>query len=343
MRSITTQQRNDIISKLQSGLSVREVAEQIQVGRTTVNKVSKEFLNDRNKSKGGRPRKLTEADKRYCVHKVTRGRKDNAVQVKNEMIQDIGVNVSAQTVRRALQSRGMGSLPKEKKPALKEKNRIARLKWAKKYKDWTIDDWRRCIFSDETKINRYNSDGRVWSWIRDGESIQRRHISETVKHGGGSLMIWSCISCVGVGYVCKIDTYMDKDLYLHILKDELAKTVTYIRRNSQYKTSQLIFQHDNDSKHTSGIVNDYLGKRHYQVLDWPSQSPDLNPIEHMWALVKRRMNEYDTPPKGMEETWERVKEIWYKKITTQECLNVIDSMPRRIKACINAKGLWTKY
>jgi hypothetical protein len=59
-------------------------------------------------------------------------------------------------------------------------------------------------------------------------------------------------------------------------------------------------------------------------MDWPSQSPDLNPIEHMWALVKRRLNDYDTPPSDMQELFERATDVWYHKITKEECLNVID-------------------
>jgi transposase len=78
-------------------------------------------------------------------------------------------------------------------------------------------------------------------------------------------------------------------------------------------------------------------------MDWPSQSPDLNPIEHMWALVKRRLNDYDTPPSSMQELFERVTDVWYYKITKEECLNVIDSMPLRCEAVIKAKGRWTDY
>ena len=79
------------------------------------------------------------------------------------------------------------------------------------------------------------------------------------------------------------------------------------------------------------------------VLQWPAQSPDLNPIEHLWVKVKRELNKYDTPPNGLNELWERVEYIWNEKITKNDCLVLIESMPRRIKAVLKAKGYWTKY
>ena len=54
-------------------------------------------------------------------------------------------------------------------------------------------------------------------------------------------------------------------------------------------------------------------------MPWPAQSPDLNPIENMWRLLKIRLNEYDTAPKGMNDIWDRTQEIWYDKITAGEC------------------------
>lgn len=69
----------------------------------------------------------------------------------------------------------------------------------------------------------------------------------------------------------------------------------------------------------------------------------MNPIEHMWALLKRKLNEYESPPKGVQELYERVVDIWYNQITREDCLKVIDSMPDRIQAVIKAKGYWTKY
>jgi transposase len=57
------------------------------------------------------------------------------------------------------------------------------------------------------------------------------------------------------------------------------------------------------------LVQEYLKNQEYQVLEWPPQSPDLNPIENMWRLLKIRLNEYDTPPKGMQELYERVTNV----------------------------------
>ena len=109
------------------------------------------------------------------------------------------------------------------------------------------------------------------------------------------------------------------------------------------KRCDVIFQHDNDPKHTSKETMQTLSKLGLEVMQWPSQSPDLNPIEHIWALLKRRLvTNYDCPPSGMVELWRRVEETW-NSITKEDCLKVIDSMPDRIRAVIDAKGGYTKY
>ena len=78
------------------------------------------------------------------------------------------------------------------------------------------------------------------------------------------------------------------------------------------------------------------------LLDWPAQSPDLDPIEHLWDYAKKRLKEYLTPPKGVWKIWKRVEEVW-NNIPPEVCQNLIESMPRRLEAVIKAKGGNTKY
>ena len=90
-----------------------------------------------------------------------------------------------------------------------------------------MDDWKRVIWSDETKINCLGSDGHKWAWKKAGEGLSNRLVKETVKFDGGSVMMWGCIMWQGVGFATKIDGRMDGDLYLQILKDELQQTLEY--------------------------------------------------------------------------------------------------------------------
>jgi hypothetical protein len=78
------------------------------------------------------------------------------------------------------------------------------------------------------------------------------------------------------------------------------------------------------------------------VLSWQAQSPDLNPTEHLWELLKRMLSAYQDPPNGLFQLWVRVAEEWVK-IAKEEYQKLIESMPRRVAAVIKAKGGNIKY
>ena len=243
------------------------------------------------------------------------------------------------SVTRCLHDVGLKSHEKQVKPKLSQANIKNRLDFANKCKDWTVEGWKKVIWSDETKINRFCSDGRSWYWAHEGTSLQPHHVKQTIKHDGGSIMIWGCMTTQGPGFMCKIDGKMDQHLYKTILEDELAQKIDFYGLNPR----EVIFQHDNCPIHKAKTAAEYLQNREYQVLEQPAQSPDLNPVENLWSKVKREFNKYEPPPNGMIEFWARIQETWGQKITVNDCMVLIESISRSIEAVRKAKGWWAKY
>ena len=151
-------------------------------------------------------------------------------------------------------------------------------------------------------------------------------------------MIWGCMGMQGVGYSCHIEGSMTTDLYLGILEDELLKTLKYYK----IKRKDIIFQQDNASIHTSPRVTKWLENHKIEVLQWPAQSPDLNPIEHLWYHLKKQLAKYEKEPKGIHELWEHIQVEW-NRIPREVCDNLIASMPKRIKALWKVKGEHIPY
>jgi hypothetical protein len=90
------------------------------------------------------------------------------------------------------------------------------------------------------------------------------------------------------------------------------------------------------------LAEQWFEDQNFRVLIWLAQSPDLNPIEHLWEYLKRKLNEYEIPPKGIHKLWERVEKEW-NGIPKKVVQNLIASMPRRCAAVAKAKGGHTKY
>jgi len=266
------------------------------------------------------------------------GKADNAVQATKELRNITNIPISVSTVRRNLKEAGLKAVVKRKRPFLRPHHRKARLEFAESHKEWTLEDWKRIIWSDETKINRLGSDGRKWMWKEVGEGLSDRLVEGTQKFGGGNVMMWGCMGWDGVGYATRIEGKMDAELYTSILEDELQQTLDHF----DISPADFIFQQDNDPKHTSKMARKWFEDHGIQVTKWPAQSPDLNPIEHLWHYLKRRLDDYEEPPRSLHELWARCEVEW-EKIDKSECQKLIESMPRRIAAVIKAKGGYTKY
>jgi hypothetical protein len=238
-----------------------------------------------------------------------------------------------------LKQSGLHAATKKKVPMLKKVHRDKHLKFAQYHQNWTVEDWKRVLWSDETKINRIGSDGKVYCWKKRGEGISDRTTTPTVKHGGGNnLMVWGCMGWNGVGKLIEVEGKMDATQFCEILEEGLVESFEKLEMDEDER----IFQQDNDPKHTSKKAQKWFEDNNIQILIWPAQSPDLNPIEHLWYYVKCQLQKYDTPPKGAYELWDRLVKEW-NGITPEVCQNLIESMPRRIQAVLKANGGHTKY
>ncbi len=148
-------------------------------------------------------------------------------------------------------------------------------------------------------------------------------------------MIWAAMSSAGVGPLCFPKSTVNAAIYQEILEHFMLPSADKL-----YGDADFIFQQDLAPAHTAKGTKSWFNDHGVTVLDWPANSSDLNHIENLWGIVKRKMR--DTRPNNADDLKATVKETW-ASIPPQQCHKLITSMPCRIEAVIKAKGAPTKY
>ena len=209
-----------------------------------------------------------------------------------------------------------------------------RIEFCKKYQSWTKERWSEVLFSDESTFKQFTNTNRFVRRPSGSDPNNPRYTVSTVKHSP-QVMVWACFAFNGRGALHFIPNgqKMNSTSYLNILQDKL-KTWMQI-------TNTKTFLHDYSPCHEAKKVTQWLLHEGIEVIDWPSYSPDLNPIENMWAIFKRKLSEKKIL--SLPHLKSCIKEVWCTEITNKLCQDLAQSMPSRIQKVLKNHGHATKY
>jgi transposase len=335
-KEISLEKRGAIIALRNEGLSYRKIADKVSVSLKGVQSTISRFRDTglyHDRDRKGRPKVTTKQEDKHIVVTSKRNRRLTASEICADVNRSRENPVSLTTVKRRLRSAGLKGCVAVKKPLLRPVNKRKRLEWALQHRNWTIEQWKNVLWTDESKFEIFGSRRRIYVRRSSSEKMAPQCLVPTVKHGGGSIMVWGCFSGHGIGDLIKIDGIMKKEDYKKIL-------VRYaIPSGRRVIGHGFVFQQDNDPKHTSRLCRRYLDKKEADGvivnMVWPPQSPDLNPIELLWEELDRKVRR--CCPTSGRELWQQLQDAWSS--IQQETINkLVERLPRLVDRVIKTKG-----
>ncbi len=291
--------RDRIVARHRSGQGYKKISAALKVPKSTVASIIlkwKTFGTNRTLPRAGRPAKLSYRGRRALVREVKKNPKITVAELQR-CIREMEKVVESQPSLQPSTSRGfMAEWPDGSLSSVQDTWKPA---WSLLKNTWRI------LWSDETKIELFGLNSKRYVWRKPGTAHHLSNTVPTVKHGGGSIMLWGCFSAAGTGRLVAIEGKMNAAKYRDILDENLLQSAQDLRLGRRFT-----FQQDNDPKHTAKITKERLHNNSVTVLEWPSQSPDLNPIEHLWRDLK--MAVHQRLPSNLTELERICKEEWQR-------------------------------
>lgn len=305
------------------GHSERQIAKLLHRSKTAVHNVLSKQDSYGTAKRTGRKKSLSARAERQIRSLATSEQMST-----REIARTLDQPVSHVTVWKRLTDNPAVRLLKMKaKPKLTEMHKTARLEWAQKYMSWT-HQWRTVLFSDEKKFNLDGPDGchTYWHDLR-----KEPKVTFSRQSGGGGVMVWGAFAFGGKADLVRVTTRLNSAAYQQLLYDHMIPFGPFLGGPEWH------FQQDNAPCHAANSTRAWFQQEGIQVLDWPSRSPDLNPMENVWGMLARRVYSRNRQFHHVNDLEVVIMHEWDKlKNTMLETL--VDSMPTRVYALIKQNG-----
>jgi hypothetical protein len=281
-------------------------------------------------------RSATPREDRLLTRWALQERRISARALQNRLVASTGTRISDQTVRNRLHATRFRARKQAKVPRLTPVHRGNQRNFAQLHRDWTPEQWSNVLFTDESRFCLDHNDGRIRVWKCPGERYIDSTVQEIVAFGGGSIMVWGGITSTG-------------RTELVVLRGGSLTAVRYLRDIveshvvpfAENMGRDFILQQDNARPHIAGIVRNCFNDHNIEVMEWPANSPGLNPIEHLWDTLNKRIREHQ-PIRNHQYVEELLLQEW--ELLPQEAIsNLIRSMPRRCAELIRVRRGHTSY
>jgi len=246
---------------------------------------------------------------------------------------ELQLPVSPHTISRRLDEIGLFGRVQETEHELTEFDLQRRLAFANQYLHWTADQWARVFFSDETHFY-LGHHGRTYVRRPVGASHDPKYMRQE-KQLHGKVSLWGCICAEGLGHAELYAGSLDSTRHRDILRHSLIKTLRQF-----YPSGPWNFQQDNVRFHTTPETVTYLHERGVTLIEWPPWSPDLNPIENLWNVLKARV--YARFAQSLEEMEQFIREEW-AAVDLNFISHICRSMPLRLQLLLDNNGHKISY
>jgi transposase len=320
--------------------SNRKISKIVDVSEKCVRTTLKNYKNNNNVKdlpRSGRPSKLNARDKSLIFREVRKDPRKSLKDLTSEFnFSRHTHSVCIETVRKALKQKGIGSYKPLRKPLLTVRDRIKRMRWCRERLNWSVEDWAKVIWSDESNFEIFNRKSQIYVKRLCGEKFNARFCTPMIQGGGGSVGIWGCFSYKGIGCISLYQGRINQFTYKQTLEKALIPSARYFFGSN----TDWFYQHDGAPAHKAKSIDTWLTSNSIKLLPWCARSPDLNPIENIWAWMDFKMTK--TKISSINNLMDILKSIW-ATIPREQCMKLVESMPRRVKLCIKAKGSFFKY
>ncbi|GFV98399.1 transposable element Tcb1 transposase [Trichonephila clavipes] len=305
----TTILSHQIIGRLECERTQLEVSEELRIAHSIISRLWQRFQDDGNVSRcyiKGRTPVTTPNEDRYIYLAVTtkRNRRSTASDLSRQLSSATGTTVSRQTMYRRLGHIGLYDRRPVRCVPLTATHCRLRLSWSREHALWTPQQWSCEMFSDESRFSLQSDCRRILIWRAPGTRYLQENTIERHRYGGAGWLIWGGI-ILGFRNDLHVQSVTMTD---HIYRDVILEQ--HVRLFRCAMGAEFLFMDDNARPHRANIVDECLQSEDITRMDCPAYSPDLNPIDHVWDILGRRIAARQPSPTILPELWRAFLDEW---------------------------------